>query len=253
MEVTDFWGMGAIGTALTAWLLGSVLINILTTNALWFIEGSDFWRRPYRRWAIEAGRLLYCVGIPYLALGGWPQAPNRGLLSLGDMGVASLDAVWPLTRWLQAAGAGLGWGLTVLLFLMLSWVNANRKASAWRFAFYPEPWWRVLVDVLYLQVHWAFYRGALTLVMGDLYAGTFLGLALVYLEWSLNPYWRRGWREESLVAVRWMRAALALSIAVLFFLSRNLWICLLIHGALELALRQLGLKRSRWTSADTVL
>jgi hypothetical protein len=250
--LANYWDMGEDGIALVAWLLGSVFISALTANALWLIEGSDFSRRPYRRWVIEAGRFLYYVGIPYMVLGGWPQAPNRGLLSLGDMGIVSLDALWPLTRWLQAAGTGLGWGLTVLLFLMLSWLNANRTASVWRFGFSPKPWWHVLLDVLYLQVHWAFYRGALTLVMGDLYAGTFLGLGLVYVEWSLNPFWRRGWREKTWVAGRWMRAALALAIAILFFLTRNLWVCLAIHGALELVLRQLGLERGRWASADTI-
>jgi len=250
--VANLWGMGAAGTALMTWLLGSVLVNALVTNALWFIEGSGFWRRSYRRWVWEAARFLYYVGIPYLALGGWPRGPNQGLLSLGDMGMVGFDAAWPVTRWLQAAGAGLGWGLTVLLFLVVSWVSANRHAGDWRLAFSPEPWWYVLVDVLYLQIHWAFYRGALTLALGDLYAGTFLGLGLVYLEWALNPFWRQGWHEQSLAATRWLRTAIAMAIAVAFFLSRNLWVCLFAHGVLEFLLRQLGRERSRRTAGDMV-
>lgn len=250
--MANLWSVGEAGTTLMTWLLGSVMINVLASTLVWFIEGNDFWCRPYRRWVWEAARFLYYVGIPYLVLGGWPQGPNQGLLSLGDMGIAGSDAVWPLTRWLQAAGTGLGWGLTVLMLLGLSWVNANRHAGNLRLTFRPEPWWYVLVEVLYLQIHWAFYRGALTLVMGDLYVGTFVGLGLVYLEWSLNPFWRQGWREQSLAAVRWLRAAIALAIAVAFFLSRNLWICLLVHGVLELSLRQLGRERSRQIIEDTV-
>lgn len=250
--MANLWIMGEAETALMTWLLGSVLINVLATNLMWFIEGNDFWRRPYRRWVWEVVRFLYYVGVPYLVLGGWPQDPNRGLLSLGDLGIAGLDAIWPPTRWLQATGAGLGWGLAVLLLLVLSWMNANRHAGNLQLAFSPEPWWYVLVEVLYLQIHWAFYRGALTLVMGDLYAGTFLGLGLVYLEWGLNPFWRQGWGEQSLAAVRWLRAAEALGIAVAFLLSRNLWICLLTHGVLELSLRQFGRERSRRITNDTV-
>lgn len=232
------------------WLLGSVSLNALATNALWLIEGSHSWDRFYRSWVWEGARFLYYVGIPYLALGGWPQGPNRGVLSLGDMGIVGLDGVWPVTRWLQAAGAGLGWGLMVLVFLVLSWVAANRHAGERQLAFSPEAWWSVLVDVIYLQIHWAFYRGVLTVVTGDLYAGTFVGLGLVYLEWSSNPFWRQGWREQSVSATRWLRSAMALVIAVAFFLSRNLWICLLVHGVLEFVIRQLGRDHSRRFASD---
>jgi hypothetical protein len=82
-------------------------------------------------------------------------------------------------------------------------------------------------------------------VLGDPYAGTFVGLGLIYLEWSLNPFWRQGWHDQSMAAVRWMRTAIALASAVAFVLNRNLWVCLLIHGVLELGLRQLGRER-RW-------
>jgi hypothetical protein len=249
--MTDFWNVGQAETALMAWVLGSVLINALATNTLWFIKDTYAWFLPYRRWVEEAGRLVYYVGIPYLVLGGWPQGPNRGLLSLGDMGIVGLDGLWSVNRWLQAAGTGLGWGLIVLLFLVLSWVNANRHAGTLRLGFLPVPWWHVLVDLLYLQVHWAFYWGALSLIMGDPYVGTFLGLGLVYLEWGIDPFWRRGWCEQSLAAARWLRTALTLAIAVLFLLSRNLWVCFLAHGALELALRQLGRAPSRRIAADT--
>lgn len=250
--MADLWSIGEAETALMAWVLGSVLINALASNLLWFIKDRDMRPAPSHRWVEEAGRLVYYVGIPYLVLGGWPQGPNRGLFSLGDMGIVGLDALWSVNRWLQAAGTGLGWGLTVLLFLVLSWVNANRHAGTLRLGFSFRPWWQVLLDVLFLQVHWAFYRSALTVVMGDPYAGTFVGLGLVYLEWGLNPFWRQGWREKSLAAVRWMRSSLALAIAVLFFASRNLWVCLLVHAILELALRQLGRQRTRPIAAETV-
>jgi hypothetical protein len=88
--------------------------------------------------------------------------------------------------------------------------------------------------------------------LGDPYAGTFVGLGLVYLEWSLDPFWRQGWRDKSLAAARWLRSALVLAIAILFFLSRNLWVCLVAHGLLELALRRLGGERNRRIAADAM-
>jgi hypothetical protein len=129
------------------------------------------------------------------------------------------------------------------LILVLAWAYTNRRAHGLWLLFPSRSWWLVLVDVLYLEVHWAFYRGALAVALGDVYAGIFGGLALIYLEWGLNPFWRRGWRLESQTATFWLRGALALIIALLFFLSRNLWICLLVHGLHELSLRQLGRKR----------
>ncbi len=241
--MADLWSSIGSQTRLVAWLCGSVLAYAVAANIGWLIRDKDNQHWFYGRWPAEAGRFLYYLGIPYLALGGWPQGLHQGLLSLGDMGIVGLDTSWTLTRWLQAASTGIGWGLVGLLFLVLSWVNANRNVGNFRLEFSRVSQWRVLVDVLYLGIHWAFYRGALTLITGDLYAGTFFGLGLIYLEWSLNPLWRRGWRSQPQAAIRWLRATLALVIAVLFFLSRNLWICLVVHGLLELLLRQLGRAR----------
>ena len=98
----------------------------------------------------------------------------------------------------------------------------------------------LLIDGLYCSVHWAFYRTALAVLRDDLYAGIFLGLALVYVEWSLNPFWRRGWRAPSRAGGQWLRAALALVAALVFLLTRNLWVCLGVHWGLELAFWYLG-------------
>jgi hypothetical protein len=90
------------------------------------------------------------------------------------------------------------------------------------------------------EVHWAFYRAAWALTLQDVYAGAFLGLGVVYLEWSQSPFWRQGWRATAQAGGRWLRAAMALVVALLFLLTRNLWVCLAVHWMLELALWQLG-------------
>jgi hypothetical protein len=194
--------------------------------------------------AVEVGRFLFYLGVPYLALGGWPRPPFQGFLSLEDMGWVGFNARWPVSRWLETVGTGLGLGLGVLLLLLLAWTSANRSTGGFQLRFPSRPWWALLIDVLYLEVHWAFYRGALAVALDDVYAGVFAGLGLVYLEWGLNPFWRQGWRSESLAAVRWLRATLALVMALIFLLTRNLWVCLAVHWTIELAFWQMGRQRS---------
>ncbi len=255
--------MGGSIPSLFLWILGTVLVYAASTNALWWLGSAKPACPPrlrYRPWMVQLGRFLFYLVIPYLALGGWPQRPYRGLLSLEDMGIVGLSGRWPVTRWLEAVGVGLGWGMLALLVLVLAWVNANQRRDGLPLSFPSRPWWLILVDVFYLEVHWAFLRGGLVVALDKglasarvvahtdpavqaLYAGVFCGLGLIYLEWSLSPFWRQGWQLESQAAVRWLHAAQALVIALLFLITRNLWICLGIHCLLEFSLRQLGRQR----------
>ncbi|MGD9047167.1 MAG: hypothetical protein PVF77_03885 [Anaerolineae bacterium] len=241
-SIAGLWALARNSHPLWIWVLGSVLIYGLAANALWLFKGR--WRSPYRRWLVRVGRFLFFLAVPYLALGGWPRGPYQGLLSLEDMGIVGLDERWSVTRWLEATGVGLGWGLVALLILALALVVANRRAGGTWLHFPSRPWWLILMDGLCLGVHWAFYRSALAVALEDVYAGVFLGLGLIYLEWSLNPFWRHGWRKESQAATIWLWAALALVVALLFFLTRNLWICLAVFWLLEFALRHLGRERA---------
>jgi hypothetical protein len=241
--IADSLLAGLVHSRLAFWIWGSVLVYAISTNVLWLLRAS--WRSPSLRWPVEVGRFLFYLVIPYLALGGWPQQPYRGLLSLEDMGLVGLGGHWTVVRWLEAAGVGLGWGLVSFLTLALGWTSANRRTSGVWLCFPHRPAWLVLIDVLYFGVHWVFYWGALTVALDNAYAGAFLGLGLVYVEWGLSPFWREGWRQESQAAERWLRMALALAIAVLYFLSRNFWICLVVQGLLELFLRLLDRDRTR--------
>jgi hypothetical protein len=237
------WTSAIAASPLAFWIGGSLLVYAIGVNALWLFKDSVRW--PYARWLVQIGRFLFYLVIPYLALGGWPRKPYQGLISREDMGIVGLSEHWPVMRWLEAAGVGLGWGVIALGFLGLAWASANRRDGGTWLLFSPSRWWAVLVSVLYLEVHWAFYRGALAVVLDNAYAGVFLGLGLIYLEWSLNPFWRQGWRLGSQAAERWLRACLVLVIALLFLLSHNLWVCLAVHVLLEFFVRQLGRERSR--------
>ncbi len=239
--------------SIAVWVWGSAGVYVVATHALWLMRGS--WRSTHWRWLVQLGRFLFFLAIPYLALGGWPRQPYRGLLSLEDMGIVRLDAAWPVTRWLEAVSLGVAWGLVALLLLLLAVRMANRDDGGVWLGFSRRPWWVLVVDVLYLEMHWAFYRAGMAVALGqgdsNLYAGVFAGLGLVYLEWGLNPFWRRGWRREPQAGVRWLRAALALIATLLFLYTRNLWVCLGVHLMLELSVRQLGRRWHRLSFPQT--
>lgn len=219
---------------LLLWVIASVLSYGAGTTLAWYVRRREAWRGPYDRGLVEGARFVFYLVVPYLALGGWPRQPYQGLLAPGDMGLVGPGPAWPASRWLEAAGTGLAMALGTLILLLVARSQAARNAGTGVLGFQSRPWWLLLVDGLYLEVHWAFYRGALIVMLGDLYAGVFGGLVLVFVEWSLNPSWRDGWRQPSSAAALWLRAALALLSALLFLLTRNLWVCLVMHWLLTL-------------------
>jgi hypothetical protein len=228
---------------LLSWVAGSVLAYGLATNGLWLLRSCGSPGPSYRRWIAGIGRFLFFLGIPYLALGGWPRHPFEGLVSLDGMGLVGLRPHWQVARWLQSAGTGLMLGLIAFSLLLLGWAAANRRNSAYRLWFPARPWWALLVDVLYLEVHWAFYRAALAVTLNDLYLGAFAGLGVVYLEWASNPFWRRAWRDRSQLTGTWLRTAMALVVTMVFLLTHSLWVCLGIHWLTEIIFWHLGRER----------
>ncbi len=66
-----------------------------------------------------------------------------------------------------------------------------------------------------------------------LYWGAWLGLAAAGLEWVLNPFDRACLRRTGDREVALRRAALAVATTGLFVLTRNFWLCLAVHVAVE--------------------
>jgi len=228
---------------LLLWVLGSILTYALASNALWFAKEPRLLTARFGPALLHAGRFLYYLGVPYLVLGGWPLQPYRGLLAPANLGLVGFDASWTLSRWLEAAGTGVSVGLLALGFVAVAWLNANRRGGTTRLGFSATPAWTLLVDGLYLQVHWAFYRGALAVLFDDLTVGVFWGLALVYLEWLSSPFWRQAWRQDWRAGGAWLLMVQALVSALLFLLTQNLWVCLAVHWALSLTSWTLARKR----------
>jgi hypothetical protein len=234
---------------LLLWVGGSILVYTAAAHLLWWIRPTAGLRSFYGRALFQLGRFLYYLVVPYLVLGGWRPRflagrSQQGLLALEDLGLVGLSLQWPVTRWLEAAGTGLALGLLALLLLGVAWAGASRLSPTDRqggaLSFAAHPWWTVLVSSLYLEVHWAFYRGGLVVALDDLYAGVFMGFAAVCLEWLLNPFWRAAWQIASQASHVWLDAGLALTSALLFLLTRNLWVCLGVHWLLALVFWALG-------------
>jgi hypothetical protein len=103
----------------------------------------------------------------------------------------------------------------------------------------PRAWWVVLWEAIYAEMHWAFYRAGPIVLLGDYYAGVFLGFLILSLEWWTDPAWRHGWDPKGQrpeVVLRW---SLAFVMAIVFLFTRNLWLAIPLHWAIEMGCRHL--------------
>ena len=92
-----------------------------------------------------------------------------------------------------------------------------------------------MLDVLYLEMHWAFYRGATIHLLGDYY-GVFAGLLLVLAEWWLNPAIREQVSPARRSGDTITTMAIAFSISVIYYVTANLWLCMVVHLAVQCGL-----------------
>jgi hypothetical protein len=194
----------------------------------------------YGRGLIQLMRLMYYVGLPYVAV----MRRVVSLVVIGVRGPESSDAVWWMLGWRMADWAtALGWagslGIAVTVGLGLAWLNAahaqDYKPMA-RGVYPPPPWWVTLRETLYCQIHWAFYRAGPLLVFEDAYWGVLVSATLPMLEWALTPDW---WeqinagprREQVLLQCVWLALG-----TVYFILARNVWLAFALHLVLALGL-----------------
>jgi hypothetical protein len=105
------------------------------------LAGSSSSRAVYEIW-----RLVYYVGLPYVAL-------YLGWVDLRAMGLGFLDWARGL-RWAIVLGLA-SWSL-----LMFVWVPYLRAAVKMPITLDPQglSWSRRVVEVVYMQAHWAFYH-----------------------------------------------------------------------------------------------
>lgn len=176
----------------------------------------------------EIWRLVYYVGFPYAAL-------YLGWVDIRALGLGFLD--WAI---------GLRWAIVLALatwsLLMFVWVPYLRATSRMPVKVNWEglTWSRRVVEVIYMQAHWAFYRAACILLLrlffqDDLavYWGTSAGIALTFLEAWADPRVRRNIAQFGEDEPALWSAGQAIINMVGFVLTRNAWLLALIHLALE--------------------
>ncbi|MCR4405973.1 MAG: hypothetical protein NUW24_03490 [Anaerolineae bacterium] len=250
-----FWGSEA---ELGLWIAISIALYVTVTNLDWHMRtGWAGWpgqalrwmkRGRYASWLGEVLRLLYYVGLPYavIVLRRTGQPAYMGIPPLeGDSLTVSrivlllLGLAHPVEAW-RTLGPALGLTAgTLVLAAILCWWYARSLCAllpnvASTMSVKPIPWWIAFREAVYLQVHWAFYRSGPILLTGDFYNGTALGLALICLEWFLNPAWRAALRQPFRAEVHLSLLGLALTTALLFSITHLLWLTILVHWVLAL-------------------
>lgn len=245
------------------WLLASFVVLVVATNAGWLALRRRTANPAFRRGPVAAvgwlGLSLFYLLPPFLAL-------RRGVLSPYAFGLTEIN--WPatLSNGLVLAGLIVGG----LLFGWLVYRRTRREeiaqdalsgiAASAPDNGLPPALARLLavlrapLDAALQQWHWAFYRAAaigwLMLPIGlpaapladrllqglqaePLYWGAWLGLLVAGLEWALDPFARAALRRAGDREVALRRATLAVATTGLFVLTRNFWLCLVVHVAVE--------------------
>jgi len=155
---------------------------------------------------------------------------------------------WFGTLWFEEIAVGMMLGLGAFVLLVWGWRNYLHSVAAIghppqerpflsesRTLLTPWGWGLIVLEVLYLEVHWAFYRGAAIRLLGDYY-GVFLSLLLILAEWWLNPEIRKKLRMAHRSGEPMTTAAIALSITIIYYFTSNLWLCMLLHLAIQFGL-----------------
>jgi hypothetical protein len=234
---------------LILWTLSSVGIYAVGVNLLHFLHSPSsgrfglllrtFEAWPHSYWFFQALRFLYYLCIPYVAL-------TRGATNPTLMGMWATD--WFEVRWFEGIALGMTLGLGTLIILCWGWRHCLRTMAEirhWpqgrpflaesRTLLTPWGWGLILLEVLYLEIHWAFYRGATVRLLGDYY-GVFLSFLLILAEWWLNPELRKGLGMTHRSGEIMTTVAIALSITTIYYFTSNLWLCIAIHLAIQFGL-----------------
>ncbi len=231
-----------------AWLIASFLAIVAATNLTWLAIRhrpglAKFSRGPLAPlgWLILA---LFYLLPPYLAL-------REGVVSPYTLGLSEIN--WPATL---SDGMALS-GIIVggLIFGWLVYRRSLPEGSLPRGTARLIPALRAPVEAMLHQWHWTFYRAAVAewLMLGPLsaskipalasvrdalhddplYWGAYAGLAVVCLEMGLDPFSRSALHRSGDGHALIRRVILAVATTGLFVLTRNLWLCLIVHVAVE--------------------
>jgi hypothetical protein len=266
--------MPTVGLESWLWAAISLVLAVLYANLAWFFRQP----RPGALGELAARlanwrssptlfqflRLLYYVGIPFAALLWGHDAVIGRLLGLqrfewpAELKTGSTPLASNWIDWAQDAGWAAVLGIGTWTLLLLGWWAYRRAlvttGEAIDIPYTQRSGWTALREAVYHEVHWAFYRNAPILTLGT-YWGASFGLALAALEAVLNPAWRTGLTKPQQVQQQLTRGALAVISTVLFLLTENLWLALILHWSVSWGLGKCVTSRTtpRQSTAPTSL
>ncbi|HEY6042547.1 MAG TPA: hypothetical protein VIX58_10465 [Anaerolineae bacterium] len=218
-------------------------LHVLAVNLRERLPATDLNRYPPFLRAVawlgyELVRLVFYVAPLYAALYfGWIDLRSVGLGPVGAEGLNWGEGI----RWFLVLGVGT-WG-----FLMLIWMPYLRATGKLTEHFTPGELTRAprrAFEVILMQAHWAFYRGAFALLLDSVtslyvYWGAVVGLGLVLLEVWSDPRVRRQFMNVGQVEWGAWSAGLAVISAIAYLLTLNLWLVAVLHLLLEFSVPHL--------------
>lgn len=213
------------------WTLASMVIFVLVTLAVSPARAAQLRLTPGGRFIESVARLLYYVGLPYLTLLTNSLAP----IDLGLAGNSGPLLGWSTPDWLAALNDWLVVGLIALI--PIGGVARQLAHHARPLGIDVRPTSSIIVDSVYSEIHWAFYRAAPLILLGDVYVATLAGAGLILVEQAVTLA-HRGLSAEPEERQSWLGQALLLTMsATLFALTRNLWLIVALHLITELLLK----------------
>lgn len=222
---------------LAGWAAASLIARgiaavFLSSPAWRDLERNAGWRSRPASIFTWLARAAFYVGVPYLALITGLATPAQMALAWPDGAQAGTAALWTIAA--LAAGVPVLWLLARLSARtyppgVLPLVRSRAQwTRPWGFAF-------ILLDTLYLQAHWMFYRAA---AASALDAGprdvAVAGIILVAAEWLFDPAWWSDMLSAGLWEDRALVAVLAVFSAALYTTAANFFVLLAAHAVLWL-------------------
>lgn len=224
------------------WTLASMVVAVLVTLLFSPARVQQLRLTLGGRIIEQAARLLYFIGVPYAALLTRAIAP----IDMGLAGSGGPILGWTAAEWLHDLSLVLTMGLVVLIPIgIVGWQMAR---AGHPMGVDERPPGTIVVDAIYAEVHWAFYRAAPLIILGEVYGATLIGLALVGVE-LLVVLVRNGLSRQPEDRQSWLGQLLFLAMsAATFILTRNVWLAMVLHSTVEVLLRFWTLRLARrWT------
>lgn len=210
--------------------LNALTSNVITSSRRWTLRGDrlgrfTLWSSTSRVMRVlnEIARWIYFLVVPWATLMlSWNTTRALG--------------IWRM-EWLNTALWFVGLGIGGIIAVFWVWRPYAHTVHPHAIDETGWTWARQIVESLYLQTHWAFYRSGAILWLGDFYWGSFFGLILVMLEAWSNPRTRANVAEVTRADAPLWNLSLAVVSVVIFIVTQNSWYCLAVHLALTLGVR----------------